>query len=347
MTARFWILFVSIALRTSVASNFIAYSSQEIPTPTPEFFSVQFSLWYPDYEAGDATGSEENSMAFVDPVLNAIQEFLCEETDFVVLDDSQGNSDVCGRLQPEQQQSVIQQDLFVVSDIQLSYIAWTTWTITYEVLQSNPDHIFEMSDGETTLKGVQAIQYTLQDALDESIRSGSMDERLQELGARLSPVGEEVEFFVDDIIGEEEEENDEGRIRDPSFSPEFLRWIGSIMLAASVVFPFMLTLLSGRQRNNVNQDRNRRREELGGLVTEAGVDQMLEIGRRESTKALSAEFRSNPSSELFTLNSSRSRSLRASSGRIIVQDLGRNVAPRSNSNSRKESSSSSGLITGA
>jgi hypothetical protein len=254
---------------------------------TQEFLTLQFSLWHPRFTAEDAISSK--TVLFVDPVLQAIQDFLCEETELVLIQNSQNN--VCMRTL-EEGQSMIAQDRssLLLADGEEQGIRWTSWTLTYQVLQVGDD-LFDQANNNQML-GTQVMENVAQLALDVSIMEGTMDQRLEDFGAFMCPVGQEVEAFQEIV-----EEEEGGEVEDPLVAvthPRLLRWIGIIMLITDLVGSTLLGYL-GRRRRVEREGKGetlKKREEMGGLVTEAGVDHMLEVGRREVISAVSAEFRS-------------------------------------------------------
>jgi hypothetical protein len=245
---------------------------------------LEFSLWHPRFRAQDAISGDSD--LFLDPVLDIVQNFLCDETDLVVMQDDQ---DVCQRTENPEGQSKIAYSNFVVSDGAQDHIRWTTWVFSYGILRVGDlfvDQANEVMDGQEAMENVAQL------ALDVQILEGAMDERLEDLRARMSLVGQESEAFEEVVL-------DFMQYWDYSAGAKALRWVGVVMLLVNLVMLTLLTRLGRERRLDREQDAVHRRDERGGLVTEAGVDHMLDVGRRESLKAIvgSSEF-IRPSTEL-------------------------------------------------
>jgi hypothetical protein len=240
--------------------------------------------------AKDATGG--NSTLFVDPVLEAIQDFLCKGTDLVVLNDE--GVTVCWRTVDDESMdvlpAVITEDKMGVlvrdSAETEGTIRWTTWLLTFQVVQVGDTFFDQAKNVNQTMDGQQVMANVAQLALDVSIMEGHMDEQLTELGAFMSPVGEELDNFF--------HLEDDGDYNDNNWSyakaARILRQVGIIMFLVNLVITVLLTRLGRRRR--LARDQDGKGIMAGGLASETGVDHMLDVGRRESIKAIhgSSEF---------------------------------------------------------
>lgn len=190
-------------------------------------------------------------------------------------------------------------------------IHWTSWRVTFEVIQ-----IGEIFREQAKLVNVAAAETYLQDvtqlALDVSIMEGIMDSRLNGTSIVMRPMGKELQTFaaamshevqrmVQEDAVDEDEQDDNGNESTPTESDfkEFaivLRYVGVVMLLISLTVVLLLTHLARRRRLATEQklsNDERDLEESKGLVTEQGVNRMLDIGRQESEKVLSQGSSSN------------------------------------------------------
>jgi hypothetical protein len=180
-----------------------------------------------------------------------------------------------------------------VSDEHQGGFHWTTWRVAYEVIQ-----IGQIFVEQAKMVNVSVAETYMQDvtqlALDVSIMEGIMDRRLDGTGIVMSPVGNEFQTFEatsSEVQQDEVDDVDESTSAyDYKNVAAILRYIGVAMLVINVAAVVLLTHLARSRRLAKEQSlRNAEREldESKGLVTEQGVNLMLDIGRKESEKVLS------------------------------------------------------------
>lgn len=285
-------LFLTLLIALGMAFSYTPPSSHVRRRRTEEeYLTLEFSLWHPDFTAKDVTSS--NNELFVDPIVEAIHSFVCDETGFALMVKEE---DACKRIIAGQQQamSVIEHDRsnLLVRDEEQGAIRWTTWTLTYPIAQA--DAIF-LDQADITSDIMKEFQL----ALDIRIMEGAMDDKIQELGAFMSPIGQEIEIFQE-IVSEQvnPEDSNPGLQLD---HPKLLQSIGIIMVIGDVVGTLLLGYF-GRRKVKQKKEAFKQTEGMGCLITEQGLSLILDVGRRKSTKAVSEEFETNPDSELFTFN---------------------------------------------
>jgi hypothetical protein len=82
----------------------------------------------------------------------------------------------------------------------------------------------------------------------------------------------------DDVQGDGSSSKDQGS--EPPV--QLLRIIGALLLGVNVCATLYLRRLSRLRREQREREAARKKEELGGLVTEEGLDRVLDTGKRES-----------------------------------------------------------------
>jgi hypothetical protein len=193
-----------------------------------------------------------------------------------------------------------------VSDDDDGGINWAVWRVTYEVIQIG-DIFLEQAKMMNVSVPVTYMEDVTQLALDVSIMEGVMDRRLDGAGIVTSTVGMELQTFEAEIVSEvqnetddydhdydDEDDNDDGT--STAIEPDFyeiaiiLRYVGVIMLLINATIIVLLTYVARRRRLAAEQKVRKAElelEESKGLVTEQGVNLMLDIGRKASEKLLS------------------------------------------------------------
>lgn len=175
----------------------------------------------------------------------------------------------------------------LVSDFyQTDSIQGTTWHITYDVLQVGSMDVEKARMANFTDE-VAFIEYRIQEGLNLSIAEGMMNERFRGTEISMGKVGQAfVALPPESSLAFGEENIDADPELNYEQSSEILRYIGILMLAGSFCSIIILTFMGRRYA------RERERKETAvvdpeyqkGLVTEQGVNLMLERGRRESER---------------------------------------------------------------
>lgn len=183
------------------------------------------------------------------------------------------------------------------------------WDIDYEILQLGSRDYKKATRVNATNKVIY-FQDVIQERLNAGIVEGAMSERLVGTGLTMllldepkrkeEPDSQTIEDDLDPLLVDEgpdsrfDEENDfESELEiDFGTSALVLRYVGIVMLVLSVSFGVVLTFLGRRHR--LKKERIEKEmiaqmtAEQRGLVTEQGVNLMLEIGRRESERMSNA-----------------------------------------------------------
>lgn len=296
--------------------------------------TFSFSIWYP---------AEMDFMIVDEAVINALQDFLSEDIEFILLDGSffsmlefiKDTDPDRSSLNDEPTNVIISEDYYPYVDD--TTMQRTVWNVNYDVLQI----------GTIEIENARLSNYTdeilyMEDLIDVglhvSIMDGIMDQRLEGTGIIMRTVpgnewqsfseitlpteedvgstdpGNESQAFSEIILPTEEgvgridpgneshafseiilptdaeEEEDNNIILDPELDlmkpAIILRYIGIVMMVGSISAAIILTYLGKRYR--IKKERKELSppdpEEQRGLVTEQGVNLMLEIGRRESER---------------------------------------------------------------
>lgn len=261
--------------------------------------SISFSIWSPPLIDLD----------FVEDIVSvALRMFLCRDANVILLDSNFRN--VCyqrGILGEAPIFSHISKvpmlDFIGQIDPIRSYLAaeatnvriydtthGTAWDVEYEVLQIGSMEV-DKTQVESVADELIAMEHRIQQRLNASITEGSIHQRLWGTGIVMSQPGQELEAYPENSLTFEEENIYADPALDYKMSAIVMRYIGIVMIVGSISFSVLLTYLGRRHR--MEKDRkekiaNRELAEQRGLVTEQGVNLMLDIGRRESEIASNA-----------------------------------------------------------
>jgi hypothetical protein len=304
--------------------------------------TLSFSIWYP---------AEMDFMTVDEAVINALQNFFCEDIEFILLDESfrrvcnqkrtgslfapiaeKGETSFFSNFNFATKNSCMLEFLkntnpdrsfladeptnVIISDdnsyVDGTNMQRTVWDVNYDILQI----------GTIEIENARLSDYTdeilyMEDLIDVglhvSIVEGIMNQRLEGTGIIMRtvpgniwqafpeiniPTEEDVgtvpenewQAFSEIIPPIEEEEEDNNIILDPELEfkkpAKILRYIGIVMIVGSISTAIILTYLGRRYRikKELKELSPPDPEEQRGLVTEQGVNLMLEIGRRESER---------------------------------------------------------------
>jgi len=166
----------------------------------------------------------------------------------------------------------------------------TAWDVKYEVLQIGSMEM-NKTQAETVADELITMEHRIQQRLNASITEGSIHQRLWGTGIVMSQSGQELEAYPESSLTFEEENIYADPALEYKESPIVMRNIGIVMLVLSISFSVTLTYLGKRHR--MEKDRKekvaiRELAEQRGLVTEQGVNLMLDEGRRASELASNA-----------------------------------------------------------
>lgn len=268
--------------------------------------TVSFSIWSPPRMDLDLVE---------DAVLAALQTFFCRDTNLILLDSNVRN--VCYQRGMEGETNIFASmtrlsilDFIQQTDPIRSYLASevtnvlisnsydvngtvqaTTWDVEYEVLQMGSMEIEKASASNAT-DNMIFMEDRVQQRLDVSIANGLMHQRMRDTGITIGKFGQEWENYSETpMIFEEENINADPELHYKQ-AAVILRYIGIVMLIGNMSFSIALTIMGRRYR--IEKDRRekvatRQSAEQRGLVTEQGVNLMLDIGRRASERMSSTE----------------------------------------------------------
>lgn len=195
---------------------------------------------------------------------------------------------------------------------------WWTWQVNYRLEQIGAQ-LIDQANMMNVSDHLGYMEDVTQLALDVSIMEGSMDARMDGTNILMSMIGLEDEMFQeaaerytsnggdgssgnDEAVGAENGssnlQNGNGSFSNTEFEmgAEVLRYIGIGMLVVNVIVVTLLTTLARRRRRRRMEEQvTQKADGAARLVTEQGVNKMLEIGR-----AKSEEFGMRASSGLST-----------------------------------------------
>ena len=220
------------------------------------------------------------NQSLVSKIEDALLYTVCEDTDNILLDND--NTDICAEMGERQLRELQDNSLAVsqhagesilrpdqsetaVKDRSEHGFLYTEWVVMYPVLHLGNTYK-NMSDEDA----VQAIQFDAQSALSVRLKDGDFDERIDNLG-QASVVGHEHAIWTQ-----------------PYFAPlqpaplHHLRMAGIVLFLISFVATCLVTNLAKQRRIEREWDAEFKERGKGGLVTEEGLDFMLEAGRSQS-----------------------------------------------------------------
>jgi len=265
---------------------------------------VSFSIWSPS----------SMDLDLVEEILSdALRSFLCQDADLILLDTNFRS--VCDRRAAGGENTILSNiakssmlDFIKQTDPIRSYLAneasnvlisdsyetsgtnqMTTWDVNYEILQVGLTEIEKARMANGTDEIMVYMQHTIQQRLNFSIIEDIMNKRLTGTGIIMGKLGQEFGTLPESSLTFKEENIH----ADPELNYEqsslILRYIGIAMLIGSVASSIILKYFGRRYR----LDKERKEmavldpEYQRGLVTERGVNLMLDMGRRESERASS------------------------------------------------------------
>jgi hypothetical protein len=211
----------------------------------------------------------------------AIAYILCIETDFQLVDDTM--EDICNnRTRRQESGSVLRNDLlnFSVKDIDTPALNYTLWTIQYPVMSVGQVYIETaminsgsrpLVEDELLTESVLVMERVGQLALMVGISSGQMDSMLPN-GTLTSVVKMEEETFLTDTQVESTQ-----ALNPPAMNA--LRVAGIVIFVSMFVLSTVLVRLARRRKKEREWDDHFKELANGGLVTEEGLNYILDIGR--------------------------------------------------------------------
>jgi hypothetical protein len=294
---------------------------------------ISFSTWRQDDSPPDLTDE-----MIKEKVLQALQDFFCDDTELVVVSKTYKNTctngDGDGELisfgntstnitrsrtsisnfltESGEEKSYIFNDMvgLVSTSMQKADgqggentpVQWTTWNIVYNVV-----YIGRIISQQAAMMNVTDEEDFMEDvtqlALDVSIMEGIMDTRMEGTGVRMSMVGLEVQTFQDDR--DVARSNSDLNERDFQVRSDMLRWVGGGLLVVNILVVLLLTQLARRQRQLREEERFLLGKEDStnksrGLRTETDVNTMLDISRNKTSHRF-AEQSSEPNMDCVEL----------------------------------------------
>lgn len=264
--------------------------------------TLSFIIWSPTEMDTDINNVEVD-------VLNALQKFFCEDINLILLDETfrgvcyqkQGalvggsksffSTNFATEAMLEFLKNTDPDSSFLATDptdVIISEISYendtlqrTSWDVNYEVLQ-----IGSVEIEKARMSNFTNVRMYMEDRLHASIRKGEINQWFAETGIIMGIPGNEWQTFPE-ISSSKEEDNIINRPEVEYNEPAIiLRHIGIVLLVGSFSVAIILTYLGRRYR--IKTERKELSppdpEEQRGLVTEQGVNLMLEIGRRESER---------------------------------------------------------------
>jgi len=264
--------------------------------------TLSFIIWSPTEMDTDINNVEVD-------VLNALQNFFCEDIDLIVLDKSfmgvcyqKHGSLVAGaksifstnfaseamleflkNTDPDRSFLINNPTNVIISDS--SYVNGTlqrtSWDVNYEVLQ-----IGSVEIEKARMSNFTDVRMYMEDRLHASIRKGEMNQWFSETGIIMGIPGSEWQIFPEISSSEDEDSIINGPEVEYNEPAIILRYIGIVLMIGSFFGAIILTYLGRcyRIKTELKELSPPDPEEQRGLVTEQGVNLMLEIGRRESER---------------------------------------------------------------
>lgn len=166
-------------------------------------------------------------------------------------------------------------------------IKGTIWDLEFDVLQIGKKDIGRARMANFANE-IDFLEFTIQQRLNSSIAEGTMNERFRGTEIVMGQLGQGIETLSESPLVFKDENNmntnDSSKLSYAE-SALILRYIGIAMLAGSFFVHFILLCCGRRYRleRNLKELEALDPDYQRGLITEEGVNLMLEKGRREST----------------------------------------------------------------
>ena len=267
------------------------------------FMDLQFSIYAPDKDLVANDVSLGKWPLLEKQLKKAISKILCQDTDFQLV--NKVNEAIClssRRRILNDIHSIIRHDLmtFIVKDQKIDSpkeLNYTVWTAHYPVTSVEGDYIDKvianngnnLDDREVLSKSIHMMQRDGQLALSASITSGQMDTMMSD-GILTSVVTMESSTFLDPA--------DTGYTETLNPAPlHGLRVSGMIMLATTTVMTILFMRLAHRRKKEREWDEEFKTLSSGGLVTEEGLEYMLDVGRSNPSMQASKAEDDDPDDE--------------------------------------------------
>jgi hypothetical protein len=296
-------------------------STTQTPSPLPLTFSpstsmtstilgfieLQFSIYAPE-KVLVAVDVVRGKWPLLERQLEkVITNVLCKETDFIIVNEA--NDSVCQssrrrRTLTNNDPSTIRHDLltFSVKDRMIinspQTLNYTLWTAHYPVTSVGDKYIEnviaskgnKLNEEELLSDSIHMMERVGQRALSASITSGQMDTMMSD-GTVTSVINMETSTFLSHV--------DLGYTEQLNPAPlHALRLSGMIMLVTTTIMTILFMQLAQRRKKEREWDEEFKTLSSGGLVTEAGLEYMLDVGRSsQSMHTSNAEEVDDPDDE--------------------------------------------------
>jgi hypothetical protein len=254
--------------------------SRELQEEEEDVMDLRFSLWHPGLRAVDV---KDPLGRFFNNVHIALNDFLCEEADVAVVNGPWSNR--CMSMNSNVSDfPLLKHQNSTVEDANEGEMEWTEWVFTYAIINVGSE-IEDQAEVMDESRMSIVMENIAQLALDVNILEGAMDGLVD--GVKWSRADQEVATFQPFVQGDDSSSstnNEDGQGSDSRYEPpgHLLRIIGAVLFGLNLCTTLYLQRLGRLGREQREREAVTKEEELGGLVTEAGLDRMLDIGKRES-----------------------------------------------------------------
>lgn len=259
----------------------------------------QRNLHENDYDAADIT--EGRAPELVQAVLSSLLELLCSTSGLgvrVVGDASSLEAtDYCTAnglrfLQEDKEETIVVSTARLgVTDSSAESLEWTRWEVAFPVVQVGSRYLETALENDPTLvedslkqEGLSMFQSVAMLALEAKIQDGGLDADWPEDYKASVTTKEVATHGGDNTEDPPQAQNNGGGATEPLDPAPLhaLRVVGVLLLIATCGTCLLLVKKSSKRRMEREWDVEYKERGRGGLVTEEGLDYMLEVGRQQS-----------------------------------------------------------------
>lgn len=245
-------------------------------------------------------------------VVKALNNFFCEDVDLIVLDRNfmgacyQKHGSLVGgansmfstnfaseamleflkNTDPDHSFLINEPTDVIISDssYENAHIQRSSWDVNYEVLQ-----IGSIEKEKARISNFTDVRLHMEDSLHTRIKKGELNQWFAQTGVIIGISEINQQPFLKISSSEEEDSIINGQEIEYNEPAIILRYIGIGLMVGNFIGSIILNLLGRRYKTNTERKElsPTNPEEQRGLVTEQGVNLMLDIGRRESERMFS------------------------------------------------------------
>ena len=274
----------NVPITTDAPSSPSTDDNGDVAPVAPPVGNLTLRLYVVDDTTSASDVNEGRASDLWNGVLAGLLEVQCKSGFVMVVEQTVEGTNACATADPTRRILQREDDSVIWASAQVSVYddeegeqQYMDWTVVYSVLQSGANYLEDSNSQDGALVAMEADAMK---ALSGYIQDGSMDKNLPDTAKSYAVEPEE------DADADNDDDRYSGEVKEPIDPADFhaLRVAGMALLVVTVALSFVLVKIASRRKDERKLERAVTKLELGGLVTEEGLDLMLDIGRRESYK---------------------------------------------------------------